>query len=64
MRLVGVKRFAHVLGFSDSGEDLVWVWYALVIEDIAAYARPMYATNLRVMRVSDDRSRESDLGFR
>jgi hypothetical protein len=64
MRLIGVERLTRVLGCRHRGQNLAWIWCALVIEDVAAHTRPMYTSDLRMMRISDDRSRETNLGFR
>ncbi len=64
MRFVQGKRLTHILGFHHVGENRGGIRWLLIVKDIAAHARPMYAPDLRMMRVCDDGRRQSDLRFR
>jgi hypothetical protein len=48
------KRLTHVLGFNHIGKNRGRIRRPLRVEDIAAHARPMYASDQRMMRVGND----------
>src|SRR6516225_11230103 len=64
MWLVSVKRRTDIRGVHKGGKNLAWIGGAAVVKNIATYPRPMDAAELGMMRVSDDRCGEPNLGFR
>ncbi len=63
MRLVGIERGGDVACADDGGQNVGRLRRLLVVFDVGADARPVHAADCGVMRVSDDRHGQLDLGI-
>ena len=63
MRLVGVERRRHVLGFDHGGEHVGGLRRRRGVGDVAADPRPMHPADRGVVGIGDDRHVELELGL-
>ena len=63
LRLVARQRRGNVVGAGQVRQHVRRSRRLHVVEDVAADARPMHASHLRVMRVGDDRGAELELAL-